>query len=232
MYFLVYLPAFCGTIIHDYGTNYVNRLSNRMNGQKATDDDAELVGRSQKGDLDAFERLVQKHQKKMFNIAFRIAGDHDDASEIVQDAFVAAFRNIRKFRGASRFTTWLTTITINQARNRLKQVRSRRFHEINSLDDPIETRDGSIMADPPSKEASVLDRLEQRDLREKVQNCIAALEPDFREVLVLRDLQEFSYEEIGTMLTVAAGTVKSRLFRAREAVKDCLKRAWGAFNEP
>ncbi len=111
-----------------------------MSGQTTADEDAELVEQSQKGDLDAFEQLVQKHQKRMFNIALRIAGDHDDASEIVQDAFVAAFRNIRKFRGASRFTTWLTTITINQARNRLKQVRSRKLHEVNSLDCPIETR--------------------------------------------------------------------------------------------
>jgi RNA polymerase sigma-70 factor (ECF subfamily) len=190
------------------------------------------VGLSQKGDLDAFEQLVKKHQRKMFNLAFRIAGDYDDASEIVQDAFVAAYRNIRNFRGASRFSTWLTTITINQARNRLKQVRTRRLHEVNSLDDPIEREDGQIMADPPSKAASVLDQLEQRDLRQKVQECIAALEPDFREVIVLRDLQEFSYDEIGMMLKVAAGTVKSRLFRAREAVKDCLKRAQGAFDGP
>lgn len=202
-----------------------------MSEQTTTDDDAGLVELTQKGDLGAFEQLVQKHQKKMFNIAFRIAGDHDDASEIVQDAFVAAFRNIRKFRGASRFTTWLTSITINQSRNRLKQVRSRSFREVRSLDDPIETAEGEVKADPPSKAMSVLDRLEQREIQEKVQQCIAALDPDFREVIVLRDLQEFSYEEIGTMLTVAAGTVKSRLFRAREAVKECLKRAWGAFNE-
>jgi len=198
-----------------------------MSEQAFMDDDAGLVALSQTGDLAAFEQLVKKHQKKMFNIAFRIAGDHDDASEIVQDAFVAAFRNIGKFRGASRFTTWLTTITINQARNRLKQVRSRRSHEVNSLDDPIETGDGRVYADPPSKAASVLDELEQRDLREKVQDCIRALPPDFREVIVLRDLQEFSYDEIGVMLSVAAGTVKSRLFRARDSVRECLKLAFG-----
>jgi RNA polymerase sigma-70 factor (ECF subfamily) len=203
-----------------------------MTGQTTTDDDAELVALSQKGDLGAFEQLVQKHQKRMFNIAYRIAGDYEDASEIVQDAFVAALRSIRKFRGDSRFTTWLTTITTNQARNRLKQVRSRKLHEVNSLDCPIDTESGPIMADPPSQAASVLDQLEQRDLREKVQECIAALEPDFREVIVLRDLQEFSYDEIGTMLSLAAGTVKSRLFRGREAVKECLKKAWRPFDEP
>ncbi len=199
-----------------------------MREQRPTDDDAGLVALSQKGDLNAFEQLVERHQKKMFNLAFRIAGDADDAAEIAQDAFVAAFRNIGKFRGASRFTTWLTTITVNQARNRLKQVRARRLHEVNSLDDPIEREDGQIKADPPSKAASVLDQLEQRDLRQKVQECIAALEPDFREVIVLRDLQDRSYDEIGMMLTVAAGTVKSRLFRAREAVKECLKHAFGS----
>lgn len=233
MYFMMKVPPFSGTIILTrYGTNYDTRLSNRMTGQTTTDDDAELLALSQKGDLDAFEQLVQKHQKKMFNIAFRIAEDYDDASEIVQDTFVAAFRSITKFRGDSRFTTWLTTITINQARNRLKQVRSRRLHEVNSLDCPIETGEGPIMADPPSQAASVLDQLEQRDLRKKVQECIAALEPDFREVIVLRDLQEFSYDEISTMLSVAAGTVKSRLFRGREAVKECLKKAWRSFDEP
>jgi RNA polymerase sigma-70 factor (ECF subfamily) len=199
-----------------------------MSERNTVDDDAGLVALSQQGDLKAFEQLVQKYQKRMFNLAFRIAGDQEDAAEIVQDAFVAAFRSIGKFRGASRFTTWLTTITINHARNRLKQVRARLVHEVNSLDDPIEREDGSIMADPPSKAVSVLDQLEQRDLRKKVQECIAALEPDFREVIVLRDLQEFSYDEIGMMLKVAAGTVKSRLFRARDSVKDCLKKAFGS----
>lgn len=231
MYFMMKLAAFSGTILLPrYGTNYDTRLSNMMNGQKGPDDDAGLVALSQKGDLDAFEQLVHKHQKKMFNIAFRIAGDHEDASEIVQDAFVAAYRGIGRFRGASRFTTWLTTITINQARNRLKQVRSRLLHEVNSLDAPIEREDGQLMADPPSKAASVLDQMEQRDLRRKVQECITELEQDFREVIVLRDLQEFSYDEIGMMLKVAAGTVKSRLFRAREAVKECLKKTRGAFD--
>jgi RNA polymerase sigma-70 factor (ECF subfamily) len=84
-----------------------------------------------------------------------------------------------------------------------------------------------MMPDPPSGETSVLDRMEKRDVQAKVQNCIKALEPDFREVLVLRDLQDLSYEEIGGMLKVAAGTVKSRLFRARESVKDCLKKVMG-----
>jgi RNA polymerase sigma-70 factor (ECF subfamily) len=84
-----------------------------------------------------------------------------------------------------------------------------------------------VMPDPPSTEPSVLDRMERQDVKRAVQDCIQALDPDFREVLVLRDMQDFSYDEIGGMLKVAVGTVKSRLFRARESVKECLKKAMG-----
>lgn len=163
----------------------------------------------------------------MLNIAFRLVGDYDDACEVVQDAFVSAYRNIKTFRGDAKFTTWLTTITLNLSKNRLKQMRSRHGHEAFSLNDPIRTDDGEMTMDPPSKEPSVLNVLEKRDVQARVQDCIKALETDFREVLVLRDMQEFSYEEIGSMLKVREGTVKSRLFRAREMVRDCLKRFMG-----
>ncbi len=193
----------------------------------APDEDAGLVASSQKGDLNAFEALVQKHQKRMLNIAYRLLDNYEDACEIVQDAFVSAYRNITAFRGESRFTTWLTSITVNLSKNRLKQMRSRRGHEALSIDEPLQTDDGRMTIDPPANEPSVLDQLEKRDVRNRVQDCIKALDPDFREVLVLRDMQDFSYEEIGSMLRMREGTVKSRLFRAREMVKDCLKRFMG-----
>jgi RNA polymerase sigma-70 factor, ECF subfamily len=193
----------------------------------AQDDDAVLVSASQQGNLNAFERLVTRHQKRMLNVAFRLIGDYDDACEVVQDSFVSAYKSIRSFRGDARFTTWLTTITVNLSKNRLKQMRARQRHVAFSLDEQVQTEDGQMTIDPPSEEPSALDRLEARDVRVRVQDCIKALEPDFREALVLRDLQDFSYEEIGTMLKVREGTVKSRLFRARELVKDCLKRVMG-----
>ncbi len=191
------------------------------------DADAALVLAAQKGELAAFEQLVVKHQKRMLNIAFRLINDYDDACEVVQDSFVSAYKSIKTFRGDTKFTTWLTTITINLSKNRLKQKISRRGHEAYSLDDPVQTSDGEMTVEPPSKEPLVLDRLEKQDVQKGVQECIKALAPDFREVLVLRDLQEFSYEEIGAMLKVREGTVKSRLFRARDMVKDCLKKVMG-----
>jgi RNA polymerase sigma-70 factor (ECF subfamily) len=213
----------------DIGTNAGVGLSNEIKerGIAPIDEDLDLVSSCKKGDLDAFESLVRKYEKKMLNISFRIAGSREDACEIVQDAFVSAYRNIKNFRGQSRFLTWLTAITINLSKNRLKQLKARRAHEPVSLDDPIQTDDGQVAADPPSNEPSVLDRMEKRDAQQKVQDCIEALEPDFREVIVLRDMQDFSYDEISSMLKVREGTIKSRLFRAREAVKDCLKKTLG-----
>lgn len=206
-------------------------MSNNRGAEQAgskPDEDLFLVSIAVKGDLDAFETLVRKHQKRMFNIAYRVLGSHEDASEAVQDAFVAAYRNLRSFKGKAKFSTWLTAIVINHARNRLKQTRSRMRLVAFSLDEPLRTEDGELLPDPPSGEPTVLDRIEQRDRQKAVQDCIAGLEPEFREALVLRDLQDFSYEEIGSMLGVREGTVKSRLFRAREAVKDCLKKALGS----
>ena len=116
---------------------------------------------------------------------------------------------------------------MNLSKNRLKHLKSRHGHEAYSLDEPVETIDGEMTIDPPSTAPSVLDRLEKCDVQSRVQDCIKMLDPDFREVLVLRDLQDLSYEEIGNLLKLHGGTVKSRLFRAREMVKDCLKRVMG-----
>jgi len=213
------------------GTNSQSGLSypieNSGTGAPGPDADGALVSSAQKGDLNAFEALVRRHQKKMLNIAFRLVDDYDDACEIVQDAFVAAYKNIRNFRGESKFTTWLTTITLNLSKNRLKQIRSRQRNIAFSLDDTVRTEDGQVAMDPPSKEPSVLDSMEKQDIRKKVQDCIKALEQDFREVLVLRDMQDFPYEDIAGILKIRGGTVKSRLFRAREMVRDCLKRVKG-----
>jgi RNA polymerase sigma-70 factor (ECF subfamily) len=195
-----------------------------MKGKKQTrDDDLEYVSLCRQGEVNAFEALVRRHEKRMFNIAYRVIGNYDEACEVVQDAFISAYKNIKGFKGEARFATWLYAIVINCSRNRLKQLRSRRYREGCSIDDPIMTPDGELLADPPSSEPSALDRLEAKDVQHKVQLCISVLDAEFKEVIVLRDLQGFSYEEISAMLKVPEGTVKSRLFRAREAMRACLQ---------
>jgi RNA polymerase sigma-70 factor (ECF subfamily) len=191
------------------------------------DEDRELVALCRKGDVDAFEILVRNYQKKMFNIAFRITGSMEDASEVVQDAFVSAHRNLKDFEQKSRFSTWLYSITVNTAKNRLKQNLARRVHEPCSCDDTPYADSNTKRIEPASDDPSALDLLIRRDRQKGVQECLNRLEQDFREVIVLRDIQGFSYEEISAMLSIAAGTVKSRIFRARESVKDCLKKLQG-----
>jgi RNA polymerase sigma-70 factor (ECF subfamily) len=101
------------------------------------------------------------------------------------------------------------------------------YHEEFSIDDPVLTDDSQINVEPASGEPSILERLERRDVQQKVQGCINSLDNDFKEVLVLRDVQGFSYDEISDMLMIPAGTVKSRLFRARDTLRDCLKKVFG-----
>jgi RNA polymerase sigma-70 factor (ECF subfamily) len=191
------------------------------------DIDADAVHRCAEGDLNAFEEIVIRYQKKMFNIAYRMTGDYHEAAEVVQDAFVSAYKNIKGFRGASKFSTWLFTIVMNLSRNRIKQMRRRSAREGYSLDDPVDTEQGEVSYEHPSPNPSVLERLETDEVQQAVQTCINALDTEFREVLVLRDIQGFSYGEIGGLLHVSEGTVKSRIHRAREAVKNCLKNLIG-----
>jgi RNA polymerase sigma-70 factor, ECF subfamily len=191
-------------------------------------DDVELVAACRNGDSGAFEVLVRRHQKAMLNLAYRVLGSYEDACEVVQDAFVSAYKGLSSFREESRFSTWLTTITLNHARNGLERLVARRRREGRSLNDPGPRGEEGTERDPPSTGPSALEQLEERALRKQIEKCIASLPIEFREALVLRDIQEHSYEEIGAVLKVREGTVKSRLFRAREGVKECLKRSIGA----
>ena len=190
---------------------------------RAVDEDYELVSACRKGDVDAFGVLVAKYQKKTFNIVYRMMGDYEETSDIVQEAFLSAFRSIRKFRGEARFSTWLYGICINHAKNRAKQARSRSRHEGPSLDDPVQTNDGFFFLDPPGDDPPPDEQLEGKERQMMVQKCIESLDDEYREVLVLRDIQGFSYDEIRDILNIPDGTVKSRLFRARDALKNGLK---------
>jgi RNA polymerase sigma-70 factor (ECF subfamily) len=191
------------------------------------DDDAGFVARCQRGETDAFAFLVRRHQKKMINIAYRMIGDYDEACDVVQEAFLAAWRAIGKFRGDARFSTWLCGIVLNHAKSHLAHRTARSRSEGASLDDPAISTDGCLLNESCRQEASVIEQIEKRERESKVQKCISALEGEQREVIVLRDIQGFSYEEIGTMLKLPEGTVKSRLFRARNALKDGLLKVFG-----
>jgi len=188
-------------------------------------EDLKLVAQCRSGDARAFEKLVVKHQRSIYNIVLRIIGNEADAAEIAQETFLSAWHKISDFRGDAKFSTWLTSIAINQARSQWQHNQQKRARE-ESLNGGNEVLDG-----PPlqvaSEQPSALEMMEQSQLRELLARCIEALEQGFREVLVLRDMRDMAYDEIGRILGLRDGTVKSRLFRAREAVKDCVSKGMG-----
>ncbi len=186
------------------------------------DTDAALVARCQSGDVEAFAGLVERHQKHMLNFAFRMTGDYEEACDVVQEAFLSAYRAIGKFRSDARFSTWLCAIVGNHARTSRQKRRMRAGREGLSLDAPVKTPDGERVREIASDAETLAENIDRRHVEARVQECIGALDASYREALVLRDIQGHSYEEIGQMLGLAEGTVKSRIFRARSAMKDCL----------
>lgn len=183
-------------------------------------EELQLLAACRKGDTAAFEQLVLRHQRSLYNVAFRISSNEADAADIVQETFLAAWRKIKEFRGEAKLSTWLTSIAVNQARTRWQQNRQKQGREelLDASDEVGQGRPLQVASDQPS----AMELLERSQLRELLERCIKALDQGFREVLVLRDMRELPYEEVGQVLGLREGTVKSRLFRAREAVRDCV----------
>ncbi len=171
--------------------------------------DWECVQKVQGGDADAFETLVRRHEKKIFNLLYRWLGDYDEAAEVAQEVFLAAFRAIKRFRGDSSFATWLYRIGVNHAKNRQKSLQvARQRWQATEISDPP--------GDPSSDPA---EGVEQRERHELVQRGLNDLDADDALLILLHDLQEFRYEEIAESLDIPLGTVKSRLHRARQALR-------------
>jgi RNA polymerase sigma-70 factor, ECF subfamily len=191
------------------------------------DEDLPIVLNCRNGDIEAFQALVERYQKKMLNIAYRFLDDYEDACDIVQESFISAYKALPKFRGESTFSAWLSAIVMNHSRNRLKQKKTRACRECVYLDTPKDQEKDGVSFELPSENESAHEKLEKMELERRVQDCINTLSDDYREVVVLRDIQGFSYEEISTSLQVSDGTVKSRLFRARDSLKDCLSDVLG-----
>lgn len=204
-------------------------MSNTTESKKAAIDDEDLkyVILCQNGDTEAFEVLVERHQKKMLNIAFRMMGDYYEACDVTQDAFVAAFKSIKKFKAEAKFSTWLYRIIINYSKNRLKELRGITKREGVSFDESEEIKIEGMLNQSLIHENNPGIYMEKREREFHVQKCIKSLDNEYKEVLVLRDIQGFSYEEIGNILKIEDGTVKSRLSRARNALKDCLSKVIG-----
>jgi RNA polymerase sigma-70 factor, ECF subfamily len=191
------------------------------------DEDAIFIIRCLAGNTDAFGVIVGRHQDKMLNMAYRITSDYQEALDAVQDAFLTAYKNLSGFRGESLFSTWLASIVMNKAKNRVRKKGRLKVHECASLDAPVLNERGSVAFEPAGRGPTPLDSLIKSELDRKVQECISSLDQDQRVVLVLREIEGYSYDEIGGMICLPDGTVRSKLFRARALLKECLKKFLG-----
>ena len=184
--------------------------------------DRELVARCRAGDEVAFDALVLRHRERAFNIAYPLLLNCEDATEVAQDAFVKVYRTIGEFRGDCEFTTWLYQIVVNLARNKRRWWMRRGRKMTVSMDCPVETPDGEMTAqvaaatDPPDAEVARAEFV--RTLEERIAN----LPTRYREVLLLRNVEDMSYEKIAVVLDCSVGTVKSRIARAREALRQAM----------
>jgi len=177
--------------------------------------DRELVTRCQRNESRAFDVLVARHQDRIYGAITRFCGNTEDACDIVQRAFINAFRKIQEFKGDSAFSTWIYRIAFNQA------ISFRRENRRPSVS-IYSTRDEEMVVEP-AVDGNPTDRMESEETRKKVQQALDLLEEEDRQIILLKDLQGHSYEEIADILGIPKGTVRSRLHRARLELKAKLK---------
>src|SRR6266480_3416163 len=181
----------------------------------AEQDDITLVSACQVGDQDAFALLVQRHQRFVFNLVFRMLGQYEEASEVTQETFLAVWQGLPGFRGNARFSTWLYRIAYNCA---LKQLEQRRRDQALQLAIQVEQADQRI-----NNDERIGAEIEAHDHQTIVREHLSKLPAKYRIVLVLRHLQEMTYEEMAEILTLPIGTIKTHLFRARNLLKERLE---------
>jgi RNA polymerase sigma-70 factor, ECF subfamily len=179
-------------------------------------EDDELVRRLRAGDEAAYEELLSRFQQPVYNLAYRLLNDPGDASDVVQEVFLKVFRNVGHFRRQSSLKTWIYRITVNEAHNQRRWFFRHRSREVGLDDEPEQVRTRNVV----DSERSPFDCTFDREKHELIESALARINPLFREVVVLRDVEDLSYEEIAEVLQISLGTVKSRILRGREALRE------------
>ncbi|MBI4850226.1 MAG: sigma-70 family RNA polymerase sigma factor [Acidobacteria bacterium] len=197
-------------------------LSATVSAEIIAAEDAALLARLQAGERYAFEELVNKYNTSVYNLALRLSNDREDARDATQDTFLKVYNNISKFRGDSQLRTWIYRITVNQVANQQRWWRRRRREKTVSLDinDPNETSVSQKLASSgltPEQQALAAEK------RRMIATALEKIKFDFRVAVILRDIEGLSYEEIAETLEVSVGTIKSRIARGREELRDLLR---------
>lgn len=182
----------------------------------------QLIKRCLKGDQAAWDAIVRQHWRKVFNVAYKFVGKYDEAEDLTQDIFLKIFKSLDTFDRRANFQTWLVSVSRNLCIDHYRSVRKER----ETIDRGVDASELS----PASKEASPMAALEQRDRVSLLRDALAELPATLRSAVVMRDIQELSYQEIADRLRLPEGTVKSRINRGRtELAKQIKKRTTGAY---
>lgn len=179
-------------------------------------DDAAIVATVLNGDVEAFSVIVSRYEKRVFNLAYRYTGDRQEAEDLSQEIFLRIFRALKTFRGDALFSTWLYRVATNVCLDALRRKKNRPEPV---LEQPLATESGDVEKELVSPDLGPDHQVEMAESLEIIRKEIAQLQEPFRTAIILRDLQDLSYEEIAEVLNVSQGTVKSRLHRARAMLR-------------
>ena len=175
-----------------------------------------LVGRAREGDLSAYDELVRRYQERIYATVYHMTANHEDANDLAQESFIKAYQSLKSFKGDASFFTWLYRIAVNKTINFLKQRKKRVHLSLNDLDFNIEHNPefvSLVSENTPRREAKLA------ELQEKLNEAIQKLSEPHRLVVILHDVQGLSHEEIGQLMDCNTGTVRSRLFYARQQLQ-------------
>ncbi len=181
-------------------------------------EEATLINEAKGGNLSAFEELISLYEKKIYNYCYRMTNSREDAEDLAQEVFIKVYCSLKSFKGKSQFSTWIYRIAYNTCIDKHRKKKKKQIVSLNPANDE-DTRNIELVSTDPLPE----DKAIQRERYEKIQSCIASLKPEYRTVIILRDIQNYSYREIAEILHIPLGTVKSHISRARAALRDVLR---------
>jgi RNA polymerase sigma-70 factor, ECF subfamily len=188
---------------------------------QASVDESVLVEQAREGDTSAFSALVRRYEGKIFRLAMHVTQNREDAEDVLQETFMKAYEHLEQFKGDSKFYTWIVRIAVNQA---LMKLRRRRTDKSFSLDETIDTGEDTVVREIATWEENPEQRFSREEIAQIMDSAIETLEPIYRSVFVLRDVEDLSTEETAEALGLSVPAVKSRLLRARLQLREKLTR--------
>ena len=185
--------------------------------------ESSLLRRLRDRDERAFRELIDEHRDRVFNITYRMLGNRAEAEDVAQEVFITVFKQIENFRGDSKFSTWLYRVTVNHCKNRIKYLARRHDRDRDELDETSQQQNGAVNG-APVRAKNPDKALESAQMEKLLQEAIASLDDEQRAVVILRDVEDLSIEEICEITGLPDGTVKSRLHRARLVLRKKMQR--------